>query len=313
MKCRTLTSMYYIKVNLCNTSIHYPEYDIYPSNNLQNTGSRNIGHWPTYNNEVNLCVALIHYPTWHSSIKYSWRNMAKIIGPWNIGHWPNIFYEVNLCTILIHHPKYNITTSNSLQDITLNHWTAKNRSQTYIYFMRSIFVSHWCIIPNMTFTQQIILKTLSKVSDLHTYYEVNICVVLIQYLKYDLHISNSLQEVTKSLIEWNISQCDLYLFWGQRLDHTDSLSKRLTSIHQIVFKILRKITQPWNTGHTDLDLMTQKPRSYGWVRVLRPFNSISVISRRWKGEHEKLCAMKRCLGSGRISPPAAFEPPTPWS
>ena len=51
----------------------------------------------------------------------------------------------------------------------------------------------------------------------------------------------------------------------------------------------------------------------GWVRVLRPFDSISVISRRWKGEHERLCAMKRRLGSGRISPPAGFEPATPWS
>ena len=51
----------------------------------------------------------------------------------------------------------------------------------------------------------------------------------------------------------------------------------------------------------------------GWVRVLRPFNSISVISRRWKGEHERLCAMKRRLGSGRILPPAGFEPATPWS
>ena len=51
----------------------------------------------------------------------------------------------------------------------------------------------------------------------------------------------------------------------------------------------------------------------GWVRVLRPFNSISVISRRWKGEHERFCAMKRRLGSGRISPPAGFEPVTPWS
>ena len=51
----------------------------------------------------------------------------------------------------------------------------------------------------------------------------------------------------------------------------------------------------------------------GWVRVLRPFNSISVISRRWKGEHERLCAMKRRLGSGRISPPVGFEPATPWS
>ena len=51
----------------------------------------------------------------------------------------------------------------------------------------------------------------------------------------------------------------------------------------------------------------------GWVRVLRPFNSISVISRRWKGEHERFCAMKRRLGSGKISPPAGFEPATPWS
>ena len=46
----------------------------------------------------------------------------------------------------------------------------------------------------------------------------------------------------------------------------------------------------------------------GWVRVLRPFNSISVISRRWKGEHERLCAMKRRLGSGIISPPADSNP-----
>ena len=45
----------------------------------------------------------------------------------------------------------------------------------------------------------------------------------------------------------------------------------------------------------------------GRVRVLRPFNSISVISGRWKGEHERLCAMKRRLGSGRISPLAGFD------
>ena len=51
----------------------------------------------------------------------------------------------------------------------------------------------------------------------------------------------------------------------------------------------------------------------GWVRVLRPFNSISVISRWWKDENERLCAMKRRLGSGRISPLARFEPATPWT
>ena len=56
-----------------------------------------------------------------------------------------------------------------------------------------------------------------------------------------------------------------------------------------------------------------KKNKNGWVRVLRHFNSISVISRRWKGEHERLCAMKRRLGSERISPSAGFEPATPWS
>ena len=41
----------------------------------------------------------------------------------------------------------------------------------------------------------------------------------------------------------------------------------------------------------------------GWMDELGfyvPFNSISVISRRWKCEYEILCAMKRRLGSGRI-------------
>ena len=44
-----------------------------------------------------------------------------------------------------------------------------------------------------------------------------------------------------------------------------------------------------------------------------PFNSISIISGRWKSQHERLCAMKRFLGSERTSSPAGFEPVTPWS
>ena len=43
------------------------------------------------------------------------------------------------------------------------------------------------------------------------------------------------------------------------------------------------------------------------------FNSISVISEGWNGEHKKLCAMKRFLGSERISPAAGFKPGAPWS
>ena len=49
----------------------------------------------------------------------------------------------------------------------------------------------------------------------------------------------------------------------------------------------------------------------GWMDELRfnvPFNSISFISGRWKGEHEKVCAMKRHLDSEIISPPAGLEP-----
>ena len=53
-------------------------------------------------------------------------------------------------------------------------------------------------------------------------------------------------------------------------------------------------------------------KSDGWMSsgFYVPFNSISVISGRWKGEHERLCAMKCCLCSGRISPQAGFEPAT---
>ena len=43
----------------------------------------------------------------------------------------------------------------------------------------------------------------------------------------------------------------------------------------------------------------------GWMDKLWfyvPFNSISIISGRWKGEHESLCEMKRSLGSDRIDP-----------
>ena len=67
---------------------------------------------------------------------------------------------------------------------------------------------------------------------------------------------------------------------------------------------------------TQISLGTRPVWSDGWMDelgILRPFNSISVISRRWKGEHERLCAMKRRSGSGRISPPVGFQPATPWS
>ena len=40
----------------------------------------------------------------------------------------------------------------------------KYRSLTHIYFMRSIFVSQWPIIPSMTFIYQIVPMTLGKIT-----------------------------------------------------------------------------------------------------------------------------------------------------
>ena len=73
-------------------------------------------------------------------------------------------------------------------------------------------------------------------------------------------------------------------------------------------------TNFWKNDHVcQSECVLHQPWMDGRVRVLCPFNSISVISRRWKGEHERLCAMKRRLGSGRISLPAWLEPASPWS
>ena len=61
---------------------------------------------------------------------------------------------------------------------------------------------------------------------------------------------------------------------------------------------------------------SQNGPCHGWMDELGfyvPFNSISVISGRRKGEDEKLCAMKRCLGLERILLLAGFEPATLWS
>ena len=51
---------------------------------------------------------------------------------------------------------------------------------------------------------------------------------------------------------------------------------------------------------SDLTVHTSQFKVHNsWMDDLRfhiQFNSISVISGRWKGEHKKLCAMKRRLG-----------------
>ena len=115
---------------------------------------------------------------------------------------PYIFNKVDLWVTLIHYPKYNVSPSNSLQDMKQNCWTIHYRSLIYYrYLVRSIYVSHWSIIPTMMFIHQIILKILSKITR-----------------------------------PWNIGHVDLYLLWGQSLGHTVSLSENMTLMHQIVLE-----------------------------------------------------------------------------
>ena len=114
---------------------------------------------------------------------------------------------------------YNVSPSNSLQDMKQNRLTIKYRSLTYIYLIRSMYVSHWSITPTMIFIHQIILKILSKITR-----------------------------------PWNICHVDLYLLWGQSLGHTVSLSENMTLMHQIVLEIEDKVTGPWNISHIDLHL-----------------------------------------------------------
>ena len=90
--------------------------------------------------------------------------------------------------------------------------------------MRFIFVSHWPNIPNMIFLNQIVAKILSKIAgpcnigQWHTYilrgqslchtdllsqiwyifYEVNLCVLLTHYTKYDIPPWNSLHDTKQN-------------------------------------------------------------------------------------------------------------------
>ena len=87
-----------------------------------------------------------------------------------------------------------------------NHWTMKYRSWTYIYLVRSNYVSHWSIIPAMMFIHQIILKTLSKITRPwnigHVIFIFTLRSKFGSYChiiwKYDTHASNSLGDIGQS-------------------------------------------------------------------------------------------------------------------
>ena len=116
-----------------------------------------------------------------------------------------MFYKIDLWVTAIHYPKYNVSPSNSHQDMKQNRWTIKYRSLTYIYLVRSMYVSHWSIIPTMMFIHQIILKILSKITRPWNIGHVDIFTLRSHCLinwKYDTHASNSLGDIRQS--QWTI-------------------------------------------------------------------------------------------------------------
>ena len=147
---------------------------------------------------------------------------------------PHVFYKVDLWVTLIHNPKSNVSPSNSLQAMKQNRWTIKFRSLTYIYFVWSIYqiilkilskiTTQWNIghvdlyllwgqslghtvslSENMALIHQIILEIKDKVTgpwnighiDLHLFLRSNIRSFWTLIPKYDVHTSNSLQDVSK--------------------------------------------------------------------------------------------------------------------
>ena len=94
-----------------------------------------------------------------------------------------------------------------------------------------------------------------QVTDPHIFYKVNLWVTLIQYLKNNISPSNNLQDMKQN--HWTIKYRSLtyiYLVWSIYVSHW-SIIPTMMFIHQIILKILSKITRPWNIGHADLYLL----------------------------------------------------------
>ena len=137
---------------------------------------------------------------------------------------------------LIHYPTYDIHPSNTLAGKNLS---IKYRLLTHTYFMRSIFVSYWFIIPSTTLLHQIVFKILSLITGL-----------------------------------WKIGHWSTYISWSQSLCHTCIISNMMF-IYQIILKILSKITGPWNIGQWPTNILWSKflfhtdPVSQVWPSYIR--------------------------------------------
>ena len=86
-----------------------------------------------------------------------------------------------------------------------NCWTIKYRSLTYIYLIRSIYVTHWSIIPTMMSIHQIILTILSKITRQWNTGHVDIFIFRSKFgshcliiWKYDTNAPNSLGDIRQN-------------------------------------------------------------------------------------------------------------------
>ena len=127
-----------------------------------------------------------------------------------------------------------VPSTTSLQDIKQKHRTIKYRSLTYTYLMRSMFVSHWSILPTMIFIHQIILKILSKITrpwsidhvDLYLFWGQSLGHTIIIIWKYDTSSSNNLENIRQN--HWTMkyrSQCSTFILWSNARSYWSIIPK----------------------------------------------------------------------------------------
>ena len=86
-------------------------------------------------------------------------------------------------------------------------------------------------------------------TDIYAFYEVNHCDTLVHYTMNDIHPSNSLQGIKQN--PWAAKYRSLtYIYFRQSIFVLHwYIIPTMTFFHQIVLKILSKITGPQNIGH----------------------------------------------------------------
>ena len=126
------------------------------------------------------------------------------------------------------------------------------RSLNFIYFMRSSLVSHWSIIPSMIFIRQTVFKILSKILGLRNI--AHWCIYIfrgqslchIDRLSHDIPPLNNLEDIKQN--HWTEKYRSLTYIYVKRSIFASHwcIITSMTLLHRIVFKILSKVTGPWN-------------------------------------------------------------------